>query len=146
MSALDIEATQAFLEMIAGFGDDQLPHLDFSPIRERARWLIGGGGGPMPVQDKPDATRTRNSFPPCGCMDIETDSGSVHVHDAGGLLVIDINRPDKRLSAAGIVLYERGENGRSGVGFCNQMGPDAARNVAASLLRRANELDGGRLN
>jgi hypothetical protein len=84
------------------------------------------------------------SFAPFGCMDVQMDRGLIHFHDAAGMTTGLALRPEAPRVVT-ILLYEPPEAGeRRGFGFLHQLDAEGARNMAASLTRLADEIDGGR--
>ena len=79
-----------------------------------------------------------------GCIDIQTVRGPVHCHDAPGIMTFRADIPGEQ-SGVWLLAYDPEARQHSGKGFglIHQMKPDEARTVAASLLRLANQIDGG---
>lgn len=79
-----------------------------------------------------------------GCLNVATHQGPVHCHDAPGVMTLEVTREDGSESVA-ILLYRGPESEDSfGVGLIVQLDPETTRVLAASLLRLANRLDGGK--
>jgi hypothetical protein len=97
-----------------------------------------------PITKTDTYEQTRGVADKLGCMDVETPKGICHIHDAPGVLTVEISG-DGRVPSVGIMLYDPEPQTVSGkgVGFISQLDAGSARNVAASLLRMADRLDGG---
>lgn len=85
---------------------------------------------------------------PIGCADVETPYGLVHFCEGNGLFtsVIEANGEVTPPTAGAILVYVSGENGEKGRGVMIQLNAGAMRDIAASLLAKADELDPQRPN
>lgn len=97
-----------------------------------------------PIKPVPTATAesTRGEATKLGRLDVMTPQGPVHFHDAPGFMTTVIERPGIA-KTIGVMSYEPGPPGH---GLVTQLDGDAARQMAASLLRLADEIDPRRHN
>lgn len=85
---------------------------------------------------------TRGDAFPLGCIDIDTPRGTVHCHDAPGIMTTEVCRRGQ-FERAGLLVYDPEPQTRGGKGMAllAQLDADGARSFAASLLRMATKLD-----
>lgn len=98
----------------------------------------------MKIEKTDTYQRSDCSFPRIGPCEMETPRGDVVAHDAPGLLSLEIRDRDGKIISAAIMVYEP-EPGH-GLGLIAQLGADAARSFAASLLRIADLMEPPTLN
>ncbi len=96
----------------------------------------------------PEYEQTLGCAVKLGEMRIQTPHGPVRVTDAPGISSLLVTHPtDADWSRVAIMVYEAPGPGRvAGFGMVAQLDATRARTVAASLLRLAAQLDGGRAN
>ena len=91
------------------------------------------------VRDK--NTRTMSSeHKRIGCLDLTTARGPVHVCEVPGFMTTEITRTSEPPSI-GIIAYDVQPGREPGHGYIAQLSPEAAREIAGSLMRMANALD-----
>lgn len=97
----------------------------------------------------PKTTRITTSFPDLGPMVVTTDVGPCLARDAPGIMTFVVNRDchcgrcEPGPPSIAVMVYDpipmRGK--RTGFGVVVQMAPDDIREIAASLLAMADEID-----
>lgn len=90
---------------------------------------------PITPEKTADYAKLKGTAYRLGCLDVATDFGPVHAHDAVGVSTLTIVR-GKIPTTIGILAY--GEDAR---GLVHQLTADGARELAASLLRLADAID-----
>lgn len=96
-----------------------------------------------PIKPRPTATAvsSRSEATKLGCLNVLTPQGPVHFHDAPGFMTTVIERPGIQ-PTVGVMLYDP----EPGHGLVSQFDGEHARQMAASLLRLADEIDPRRHN
>lgn len=88
-------------------------------------------------------TRSVVDITPIGCHDVETPHGLVHFCEGNGLFTSTLETDGEGTppTAGAIMVYIDGEEGRKGRGIVIQLNASAMREVATSLLEKADLLD-----
>lgn len=90
---------------------------------------------------KPANGAVQSSLPPIGRNLIHTSRGLVDTVEVSGFSTMTISKHGKHISIA-ILLYQPPEKGeKEGVGMLNQLDAPSAREMAASLLRLADDVE-----
>lgn len=104
---------------------------------------------PQPIIPTPTATHERHTgvSVKLGCMDVQMPRGLIHVHDAPGITSTEL-LVNGQFTSIGLLIYDDDHKastmGDRGFGMINQLDAAAARSFAASLMRMATKLDGGK--
>lgn len=93
-------------------------------------------------------TRSVVNTTPLGCHDVATPHGLVHFCEGNGLFTSLLETGDEGTTptAGAIMVYLDGEEGQKGRGIVVQLNATAMREVAASLLEKADLLEPVRPN
>lgn len=87
----------------------------------------------------------RSVIPPVGCVTFQHPvHGQIAMYEVQGLSVQSLDIAGSPASVV-VSLYQPSEDGGVGTGSFNQMSAEAARKVAASLIRMADRLEQGDL-
>ena len=90
----------------------------------------------------PGYSSHRETAEPIGQVLLETSYGPVMAVEAPGITTMMIEGGGKPSTIA-VLVYMPQHSADPGMGLIVQVGPEAARNLAASLLHLANAIDGG---
>lgn len=89
----------------------------------------------------PGFAQLNSSLPPLGPCAIVTARGTVQVEEVPGLTTLIINRAAGASSVALLVYRPAEDSSQIGAGVLTQLDANSARNIAASLLKLANDID-----
>lgn len=96
----------------------------------------------------PNLHDVHSSAKKVGCLDIVVPRGPLHLCEVPGLLTTAVyaNGNDKPATSVGVIAYRDPRPSGQGHGYLAQLDANAAREIAASLLKLADQVDPGRMN
>lgn len=89
----------------------------------------------------PTRTFTRPAMTPLGCHDVRTPQGVVHFCEGNGLFTSIVLGDDEAPISGALMAYIDGTEDKKGRGVVIQLDAGAMREIAASLLAKADQLD-----
>lgn len=89
----------------------------------------------------PTQTFTRGAMTPLGCHDVRTPHGIVHFCEGNGLFTSVILGDGDVPTSGALMVYVDGADSQKGRGIVIQLDAGAMREIASSLLNKADQLD-----
>lgn len=94
--------------------------------------------------DNSECRHTGGTVRPVGCQDVELARGDVHFCEAPGLItsILTAGNQSKAEGTIALLIYREARPGEDhGHGYLTQLDADGARDIGASLIRLAEEID-----